>query len=566
VSRDRHAYEAEVDAALDAMLAADPVIATLQGEHRFDGQWPDLSADAERRIAASFIDHAGKLRALAKEWSGADHDTDRPGLDARLLADRLDALRVFKEVVQPTVKDPSAVLVSISTGLDRILAHPYAPLRVRMAAIASRLGAVPALLATARSRLDHPRIAGCELEPVVAQGLVAMMDSEILHPRPEALDGDSALADLVRANAEAAKTAIADYDKTVATLLPSASEQPIGAEGWGRIAALLEGVTRSPADVKKLGEDELARLDRELDQLIASSGKPGESRAAFMARMAEDQPTPDSVLDEYKVSVSRVEAWLHTGTFATVPWEQVQLDVGLSPPHARGYSLASINQSGVLDATTDARFEVNAPTPEMPEPMRKGLLAFHARGTMDLVSAHEGIPGHYLQMLWLRRQPSKVRKLIIAWTSMEGWAHYCEQAILDAGYAGDPQPERARAFAIKMALHRAVRIIADVGESDGSLSLDAATKRFTDDAFLSPAAARIEARRAMIRPVNAFSYGYGKLEILELRRKVQAAEGASFSLQRFHDRLLSFGGIPIPDVARVVFGVELSNGAARSGS
>jgi uncharacterized protein (DUF885 family) len=186
---------------------------------------------------------------------------------------------------------------------------------------------------------------------------------------------------------------------------------------------------------------------------------------------------------------------------------------------------------------------------------RDALRAFHSLGAIDLVSIHEALPGHYLQGLHQRESPSKVRKVVWASTLGEGWAHYCEQAVLDAGYTGD-DGERTRAFFLRMALNRAVRVIVDVGENDGSLSFDDGAKLLEERALLPPEAARIEARRALVRPVNMFSYTYGKLAILRMRKAVEARESAGFDLVSFHDRLLSVGAIPVRYVSKVAFGLD----------
>jgi uncharacterized protein (DUF885 family) len=115
---------------------------------------------------------------------------------------------------------------------------------------------------------------------------------------------------------------------------------------------------------------------------------------------------------------------------------------------------------------------------------------------------------------------------------------------------------RARAFYLRFALQRSVRVIVDVGEADGSLSLDDAAKRLEKDALLAPDAAKIEARRGMVRPVNMFSYTYGKIAIKKLRDTVAAREGASFTLQSFHDRYLGLGAIPVREAAEAGFDVK----------
>jgi uncharacterized protein (DUF885 family) len=191
----------------------------------------------------------------------------------------------------------------------------------------------------------------------------------------------------------------------------------------------------------------------------------------------------------------------------------------------------------------------------MSQAQRDALRAFHTLGAIDLVSIHEALPGHYLQGLRLKEVRSTVRKVLWAATFGEGWAHYCEQAVLDAGYTGD-EPERTKVFYLRMALQRAARVVVDVGENDGSISFEDGAKFLEEHALLSAEGARIEARRALVRPVNMFSYTYGKLAILRLRQAVQAREGRAFDLVRFHDRLLSVGTIPIGYVAKVAFGLD----------
>jgi uncharacterized protein (DUF885 family) len=125
---------------------------------------------------------------------------------------------------------------------------------------------------------------------------------------------------------------------------------------------------------------------------------------------------------------------------------------------------------------------------------------------------------------------------------------------IESGYAS-PDPARMRAFYLRMAIQRAARVVIDVAENDGSMSLAQGAKFLVDNAMLAPEAARMEARRAVIRPANMFSYTYGKLAILRMRDAVKAKEGAAFDPQRFHDRLLSVGYAPVRTVGRIAFGL-----------
>lgn len=563
--QDAGLYRTAINEGIESWLSHTPVWATAAGDHRFDDEWPDITKDGEAQMIADYRARADGLGEIAKispqTVQGTqimEFGTDRPALDARVLANKLAGEAEYTVAVKPYEKDPSAVLMMIGYGIDRILAHPYAPMQTRMDALSSRLGKVPALLATARGRLDKPRKAGLENAEMVSKGLVALLRSPVTKVDPKNIGNDAALAARLAKNAEDAAKAIDTYAKDVAKTFPAdkAEEQPIGAEAWGKVARLTEGVTESPAEVKKMGEDEIARLQGELDALMKTAGKPGETRQSFLKRMEADQPKPETVLPEYRASAAKVEEWLKKTPFVTVPWDKAKVEVVETPPHMRGITFASMNVAGPLDTISDAHFEVNIPSAQMPAPRRNALLSFHARGALDGVSVHEGLPGHYLQALVMRASPSKVRKLVWTSTSGEGWAHYCEEAALDFDFpAAGGDKARARAFYLRFALQRATRVVVDVGEADGTLTLAAAAKRLETDGLLAPDAAKMEARRGMVRPVNMFTYTYGKIAIKKLRDAVKAKEGTAFTPLSFHDRFLSMGAIPVREAGAAAFGL-----------
>jgi len=117
-------------------------------------------------------------------------------------------------------------------------------------------------------------------------------------------------------------------------------------------------------------------------------------------------------------------------------------------------------------------------------------------------------------------------------------------------------PIRMRAFYLRMALQRAARVVIDVAENDGSMSVADGAKFMVKNAMLAPQAATIEARRAVVWPAGMFTYTYGKLSILRMRDAVKAREGEGFDLRRFHDRLLSVGAMPVGMAGKVAFGLE----------
>ena len=566
-------YRTAIDDSLEAFFAASPELATREGEHRFDDQWGDFSAEGQQRIAADFRARADGLRQIAKTVP-ADADpstagTNHPSLDAQVLADRLEAIAYELDTMKYAERDPSKVLGVIGNGITGLVDHDYAPKHTRMNALATRLARIPDLLKAARARLKEPSRASLENAAIVAKGMAGMLRGPAVAEWMRSLEppsGASAKAGAVdvpldarlKKGASDAAAAIDAYAADVAKTFPvaRAKDEPIGAEKWATIARLREGVTESPADVRKMGEAELARLQAELDALIAQHGKKGETRGAVLERFEQDQPKMGKVLDDYRAANKGVEVWMHAHPFVTVPWDKAKLEIVQTPPHQRGVSLASMNVAGPLEpSVSDARFEVNIPEATMPIAQQKALLRFHAHGAIELVSVHEAIPGHYLQFLFVRDVPSKVRKITGSSTLIEGWAHYCELATREEGYTGGDEV-RTHAFYLRMALQRASRVVIDVAENDGSMTVDQAAKFHAENALLAPDTAKIEARRAVVWPANMFSYTYGKLAILKLREETKAREKEAFDLVKFHDRLLSVGLVPIKYVGPLAFGTK----------
>ena len=182
------------------------------------------------------------------------------------------------------------------------------------------------------------------------------------------------------------------------------------------------------------------------------------------------------------------------------------------------------------------------------------------RGTIISTSVHEAYPGHYIQFLWLQQAPSKVRKLLGANSNAEGWAHYCEQMMLDEGY-GQPGTGARDARDAKMirlgqlqdALLRNARFVVGIKLHTGQMTFDQAVDFFVKEGFQSHQSGLVETKRGTSDPTYLY-YTLGKLQILKLRADLQKKEGASFSLERFHDDFLKQGFPPIKIVRRALLG------------
>jgi uncharacterized protein (DUF885 family) len=156
--------------------------------------------------------------------------------------------------------------------------------------------------------------------------------------------------------------------------------------------------------------------------------------------------------------------------------------------------------------------------------------------------------------------PSKVRKLIGASSNSEGWAHYCEQMMLDEGF-GQPgtgakdarESKLIRLGQLQDALLRNARFVVGIEMHRGTMSFDQAVDFFVKEGFQSKEVGLVETKRGTADATYLY-YTLGKLEILKLREDVKRKEGAAFSLETFHNNFMKQGFPPIKIVRRIMMG------------
>jgi len=218
----------------------------------------------------------------------------------------------------------------------------------------------------------------------------------------------------------------------------------------------------------------------------------------------------------------------------------------------RATTSASMDTPGPFErARLTAFYNMTLPDPRWPAAERADFMRQWYYPAISNVSVHEVYPGHYVQFLYAKDFPSDARKVYGANTNIEGWAHYCEQMMLDEGFHdADPKYRLAQ---LQDALLRDVRFIAGVRMHTQGMTVDEATKLFETAGHQPHPVAVSEAKRGTSDALYGY-YTMGKLMILKLRNDYRAKQGAAFSLQRFHDAFIQLGPLPLPLVRRAMLG------------
>ena len=203
---------------------------------------------------------------------------------------------------------------------------------------------------------------------------------------------------------------------------------------------------------------------------------------------------------------------------------------------------AAYMPAGGFEPRQNGLYYVTPVNEQLPPAQRAQQMLGHNRFGMLLTNVHEGYPGHHLQLAVASGVTSPVRKLLWNTVFCEGWALYCEQLVLEEGITDDP---RHRLFQLKDQLWRACRVVIDVKLHMGEMTFEQAVDMLVDVAHLERPNAIGEVRRYTQTPTQPMSYLMGKHQILDLRERERRRLGGDFSTRSFHDRLLSYGTIPL---------------------
>jgi uncharacterized protein (DUF885 family) len=265
-------------------------------------------------------------------------------------------------------------------------------------------------------------------------------------------------------------------------------------------------------------------------------------------------------LQSFRDTFSSLISFIRQKHIVTIP-SDVRPIVEETPPFERATVVAAMDWPGPLEtASKDAFFYVTLPGPhDSAREIEERMEGFN-RGTIVSTSVHEAYPGHYVQYLWFPQMPSKARKILWTHATGEGWAHYCEQMMLDEGY-GQPgygasnarEAELIRMGQLQDALLRDARFVVGIQMHTGKMTFDQAVDFFVKEGYQTHEIGLVETKRGTSDPTYLY-YTLGKLEILKLRSDMRRKQGESFSLQKFHDDFLRQGFPPIKIIRQAMLG------------
>jgi len=272
---------------------------------------------------------------------------------------------------------------------------------------------------------------------------------------------------------------------------------------------------------------------------------------AVLLAMEREHPKTSELLKTAQSSLDEIRQFIVSNRILTIPASE-PATVKETPPFMRSTTSASMDTPGPFEtAKLDAFYNMTLPDPRGTAAEQEDYMRSWYYAEMSNVAVHEVYPGHYVQFLYAKTFPSDVRKVYGANTNVEGWAHYCEQMMIDEGFhADDPKYRLAQ---LQDALLRNVRFIAGIRMHTQGMTVDEATALFETQGHQPHAISLQEAKRGAGDPLYGY-YTMGKLMILKLRADFTRQLGDAFTLQKFHDAFIQLGPLPLPLIRKAMLG------------
>jgi uncharacterized protein (DUF885 family) len=520
-----------------------PSGATALGLHEHDGELEDLSPAGIAREVGWIKQWQARLDAVdVKQLS------PEARFDAELTRQHLRSLLFERERLQDHRRRPSFYVALCSRSVNAIIKREYAPAPVRARAAVARLQKVPALLAQGRANLDRMSQIAIDITLRDLDGGVRFFRHDVPAAFPTLQD--ATLKQQLVHSGEAAATALAGFGEFLRRERPHATASfALGPQLLQEKLWADEMIDTPLPTLMRRARDELRRLQDEFNA-TARRIDPSRTAAEVHLELHKDHPQTAEIIAYTQSRLAVARKFLVDHDIVTVPSPELP-QVKETPAFRRATTLASMDSAGPFERSTEAYYYVTLPGPELSAADREDFLrGAYNRPLVDVVSIHEVFPGHYAQSLWVPAL-STPRKFCGADANIEGWAHYSEQMMLDAGYGnGDP---RVRLAQLQDALLRSARFVAAIALHSQGMTVEQAADFFQNEGLQTRQVAEIEARRGTEDPLYLV-YTYGKLEILALREDYKRKLGAAYSLRKFHDDFMRHGYAPLKLMREVMLG------------
>lgn len=535
-------WEKFVTRQIEEHIDAHPQWAVVQGRHEYDGQLPDWSRAGFEKEIARLHQARDEAMAFADDQLSADQIYQR-----EYLVSRVDQDLFWIEKARLPFRSPEYYFGWLSDSLDPspYIALDYDSVEQRMRSFTRYLQNVPRAVGQIRDNLEMPMPRTWLQLGIDGFGGYADYFRDDVPAVWAGVEDEDLQKEFASANKGAIR-AMQDITDWLKSNMSTATEDfALGPDLFKQMLWDTERVDTPLDELEAIGRADMARNLKNLNEACAEFA-PGLSVQDCFAKMSGNKPKVDSV-ESAREQLQEIREFMVKEDLVSIPGtEEARVDE--APPYARS-NFAYINIPGAWEKNQPSVYYISPPNPAWPEDVQADYIA----GEADLLftSVHEVWPGHFLNFLHANRAPFFYGRVFVGYAFAEGWAHYTEEMMLEAGLRdGDPE---ARIGQISNALLRNARFLSTIGLHTKGWSVEDSKRFFMEEGFQSEGTAIQQAARGTYDPAY-LNYTMGKLMIKRLRDDWTATRGGRTAWREFHDTFLSYGGPPIPLVRQQMMG------------
>ena len=535
------AFQKLADDYLKVFLDARPQYGVSLGFHEYDGKINDNSKASLDTELANLKEYDKKFAAIDSASLSTKKYYDWKMLQMSIKNDiySIEDLRSYNT-------NPMNYAGAIDVNI--YIKRNFAPIEQQIKSIIAIENVAPKLYENAKANLDDSLSKPhTELAISIARGSASFLGNDLLVALKEVKD--TALMNEFKIANKKAIDAINSYaDFLEKEKLPKAhTHYAIGVDNYKKMLLYGENITMTPDEILAIGMEELAKEQANFDaaaKIIDPTKKPID----VYNEMQKEHPTADNLISDSRKNLEAIRQFLIDKKIITMPSE-VRVKVEETPPYARETSTASMDTPGPFEEKAKEAYYYITPVNAKWKPAQQEdwLAQFNYYGT-DIVSIHEAYPGHYTQFLHLNASDaSKIQKIFGSYAYVEGWAHYTEKMMIDAGFGQTTDSIKSAKYRLAQSgesLLRLCRLCVSINTHCHGMTLEQATKFFMDNWHQGEKSSSQEALRGTFDPGYLF-YTVGKLEILKLREDYKKQEGSNYTLQKFNDAMTDNGMPPI---------------------
>jgi len=562
-------------------LVLAPTTASTAGYHTYVDPKTGKTIALDAELDDASLQSIATQRAFYAHWRDRFRtETPPASLDPQdaaewqLIDDQIGLSLLEFDKIQNYRHNPTVAVELIGNALFLPLTQNYAPHDVRIGHVLSRVQQIPRLFDQVKTYLS-------DADPIFVKTAISENDGNIdliQNTIAQEIPPGSPLKAEYDRVAPPAIAALQSFSKWLADDLGkrgSARSWRLGKDLYAEKFRLVMETDITPDQLLADAQQELKAVRAEMLQLALPmhaqmfpghgdhsepgadlTGRDRENKiiGEVLDKISEEHPRRDQLQQVIETDLVGIKQFIRDKKIVSLP-SRDNLKVIPTPPFMRGiYSVAGFHSAPPLEPQAEAEYWVTPIDPKMPEAQAESKLREYNNYTLQWLSLHEALPGHYVQFEHLNDIQPESRRLVLSLLGngayIEGWAEYGAQVIMDEGFLNnDP---KFRMMMRKIRLRVLANAILDIRMQTMGMTDEQAMDLMTNEAFQTQAEAEGKLLRAKLSSTQLPTYYVGLREWLAFRKRYQEAAGKTFDMRKFHDLVLDQGPLPVPVVEKLV--------------